>query len=493
MAGDTNNAHDVFVHDRVTGVTERVSVNDDEEEGDANSGFVFGPAGSQRLAISDDGRFVAFASQATNLVEGDTNNSIDVFLRDRQAGTTERVSVAAGGIEANSFSGSASLSADGRFVAFESGATNLVAGEVDGNGVEDIFVRDRQADTTERVSISDGEQEGDGASQVTAISADGRFVAFKSDATNLTAGADANGAADIFVRDRTGGTTERVSVNSDEEEGDDDCGGFDISSDGRMVVFACQATNLVAGDGNGFEDVFLRDRAEGTTELVSVASGGGVANGASGASFSLSISGDGRSVAFASDATDLVSGDTNGETDVFVRDLVASSTERVSIAEDGSQANDWSSFATAIADSGLVTAFGSAATNLVQGDTNRAVDVFVRTTTRDFRTEYVAKLVLRAADRPGRHAARPRLLCDDHQRPQSEPRERALLQEAGAHHSAGGPAAGPNSTRSRRMRWPMTRRSPSTAWTSAGGYSTAACQPGTSRASSLSKARIRST
>ena len=154
-------------------------------------------AAAHSPAISADGRFVAFVSFATNLVPGDTNDATDVFVRDRQTGTTRRVSLGPGGVQGNGGSAGPAISANGRFVAFFSAATNLVPGDT--NGTADVFVRDRQTGTTRRVSLGPGGVQGDGDSVGAAISADGRFVAFESDATNLVPG-DTNGAPDVFVR-----------------------------------------------------------------------------------------------------------------------------------------------------------------------------------------------------------------------------------------------------------------------------------------------------
>ncbi len=214
---------------------------------------------SYTSAISADGRFVAFYSGATNLVSGDTNGTTDVFVHDRQTGTTERVSVATGGGQADNGSfGPPAISADGRFVAFYSNATNLVGGDT--NSKYDIFVHDRQTGTTERVSVATGGGQATDSSQSPAISADGRFVTFYSNATNLVGG-DTNGAADVFVHDRQTGTTERVSVATG---GGQATGGdsYDpaISADGRFVAFDSAATNLVSGDSNSSDDMFVHDR-----------------------------------------------------------------------------------------------------------------------------------------------------------------------------------------------------------------------------------------
>jgi hypothetical protein len=167
------------------------------------------------------------------------------------------VSVATGGAQADANSGNSSVSADGRFVAFESLASNLVAGDT--NGLYDVFVRDRQLGTTERVSVATGGAQGNSFSASSSISADGRFVAFRSYASNLVAG-DTNGNQDVFVRDRQSGTTERVSVVTGGAQANDDSFRLSISADGHIVAFVSSATNLVAGDTNGEGDIFVRDR-----------------------------------------------------------------------------------------------------------------------------------------------------------------------------------------------------------------------------------------
>src|SRR5947207_7980736 len=255
--------------------------------------------------------------------------------RSAGAQTTERVSVVSGGTEGNNASLGSALSADGRFVAFDSSATDLVA--ADTNGVSDVFVHDRQTGTTERVSVASDGAQGNGSSGLVtfafppALSADGRFVAFVSFATNLVA-SDTNGATDVFVHDRQTGTTERVSVASDGTEGNAASAGATLSADGRFVAFHSAATDLVAGDTNGTTDVFVHDRQTGITERVSVASDGTEGNKAS--SYP-ALSADGRFVAFDSDATNLVAGDTNGTTDVFVHDRQTGTTERVSVPSGG--------------------------------------------------------------------------------------------------------------------------------------------------------------
>ena len=367
VAGDTNAQRDVFVHDRQTGVTERVNVSTAGAQADGPPDFFGNPS------ISPNGRYVVFASSATNLVAGDANGSSDVFLRDRQAGTTERVSLGAAGAEGDGDSFFPSISADGRFVAFTSDATNLVGGDL--NGTLDIFVRDRQTGTTERVSVDSAGAEADGASDFGAISANGLVVAFGSSAANLVAG-DSNGHYDVFVRERAGGVTQRVSVATSGAQGNSVCYPFpDLSADGRYVAFESAASNLVAGDTNGQYDIFLRDRQTSTTTRLSVGAGGAQGNGYS---HFFSLSADGRFAAFHSAATNLVAGDTNGVVDVFVRDRVAGTTRRASVDSAGGQVAGSGGGFLSISPEARAVGFTSSATTLVAGDTNGEFDVFVR-------------------------------------------------------------------------------------------------------------------
>src|SRR5258708_3372263 len=213
-------------------------------------------ADSYRPSISGDGRFVAFQSGASNLVPGDTNSFWDVFVHDYQTGATERVSVATGGAEGNGDSAKPSISCDGRYVAFQSGATNLVSGAIPNQ----IYLRDRQAGTTELVSVSTGGAPANSScfNFPPSISGDGRYVAFWSAASNLVPG-DTNDTSDIFVRDRQAGTTERVTLDSAGVQANDLSGYLSISADGRFVEFSSRATNLVPGDTNGVWDVFVHD------------------------------------------------------------------------------------------------------------------------------------------------------------------------------------------------------------------------------------------
>lgn len=357
--------------------TFRVSIGADERQGDDES---WGPA-----AVGSHARIVAFTSLASNLVAGDTNRRSDVFVRLRGRGTTSRVSVGPHGRQANGASDDPAMSADGRYVAFSSHASNLVAGDT--NGRADAFVRDRVRRTTERVSVSTGGRQGDRPSTVDAITPDGRYVVFSSAATTLVPG-DTNRRFDVFVRDRTSGVTSRASVSSAAAQGNRGSYNADISATGRYIVFTSWSSTLVAGDTNGDSDVFLRDVASGTTTMVSAGTGGEAADSSSD---SARLSADGHRVSFLSDAHNIVPGDTNGSTDVFVRDLAAGGTTRVSVGPGGRQASGMSTSAD-ISANGRYVVFSTLATNLTQRPTRHVQD-FVRDLARGRTT-----LVSRGAD-----------------------------------------------------------------------------------------------
>ncbi|MEG4920756.1 calcium-binding protein, partial [Microcoleus sp. F10-D1] len=372
VPGDTNASGDVFVRDTLANTTTRVSVDSAGNQGNNIS---------TEPSLSANGQFVAFWSNATNLVPGDTNNTNDIFVRDSLTNTTTRVSVDSAGNQGNNLSSDPSISADGRFVAFFSNATNLVPGDTNNSG--DIFVRDLLTNTTTRVSVDSAGNQGNKYSGDPSISANGRFVAFFSNATNLVPG-DTNNSGDIFVRDLLTNTTTRVSVDSagNQTKGFynsfEPIGSFDpsISADGRLVAFYSSATNLVPGDTGNNMDIFVRDTLANTTTRVSVDSAGNQANNYS---LSPSISADGRFVAFHSDASNLVPGDTNNRFDIFVRDLLTNTTTRVSVDSAGNQGNK-GSFESSISADGRRVTFSSEATNLVPGDTNNTLDVFVSET-----------------------------------------------------------------------------------------------------------------
>ena len=371
-------------------------------------------------SISADGRYVVFWSPANDLVSGDTNGVNDVFRRDLLTNTTIRVSLDTGGGNPNGESFYPSISGDGRYVAFASDATDLVTG--DGSSIEDIFVRDLQAATTTRVTVDTLGGDPNAGTRHARISDDGRHVVFASLASDLVAG-DLNGFEDVFVRDLDAGTTTRASVDTGGGDANDDSGSTGlisppaIDADGSRVVFFSAASDLVPMDGNGFSDVFMRDLTAGTTTRVSVDTGGGDANGPSDAGNGKpGISGDGNVVAFSSFASDLVIGDGNGSgSDVFVRDLqnpttvlasgatgggggasisddaryvayqtthiwvhdLQNGTTALASAKFGQPENGISGNASVSAD-GRYVVFHSNASNLANGDGNGDFDIYVR-------------------------------------------------------------------------------------------------------------------
>ncbi|MEN3359519.1 MAG: TolB protein [Mycobacteriales bacterium] len=307
---------EVLVYDLSTHTSRQVSVGRHGAMPDSHS---FHPA------LSSDGSVVAFESAATNLVTGDTNDDSDIFVS--SGGGIRRVSVGASG-QGNGNSHLPAISADGRYVVFTSDADNLVPGDT--NGEQDVFVRDLTYGITNRVSISTAARQADGASFDPAISADGRYVAYDSVASNLVAG-DTNGTADVFVRDLRYGTTNRISRSGTGGQGNSYSSGPALSADGRYVAFTSAASNLVAGDSNARSDVFVRDVRIGATYRVSLGTADAQPDGNSTAA---SISADGQFVAFTSAGTNLVAGDANGVADGFVRDRWSRTTVRASVDAD---------------------------------------------------------------------------------------------------------------------------------------------------------------
>jgi Tol biopolymer transport system component len=373
VPGDTNSNPDVFVRDTLTNSTTRVSV--DSAGNQANSI-------SDGASISADGRFVAFLSNASNIVPGDTNSSGDIFVRDTLTNTTTRVSLDSAGNQGNSRSVSPFISADGRFVAFYSEASNIVPGDTNNTG--DIFVRDTLTNTTTRVSLDSAGNQGNRFSILPSISADGRFVAFYSEASNIVPG-DTNSSQDVFVRDTLTNTTTRVSVDSAGNQANRDSSDFPLisadrpsmSADGRFVAFSSFSSNLVPGDTNARRDLFVRDTLTNTTTRVSVDSAGNQRNIHSSAP---SISADGRFVAFRTYTnSDFVSG-IGRQTprvfseDIFVRDTLTNTTTNVSADSAG---NRGMADRPSISADGRFVAFSSESSNIVPGDTNNTGDIFV--------------------------------------------------------------------------------------------------------------------
>lgn len=391
--GDTNNVSDVFVRDRKTGDTVRASVASDGSEANARSVV---------QSLSGDGQRVLFWSAADNLVAGDTNASADYFVRDLAAGTTTRVSVASDGTQqtltgpGGSVAWGGAISGDGRVVMFASSALELAPWVPDppsgGNDDNHVYVHFLDTGETRRVTVNSAGERANGDSFPGSLSADGRFAAFESDATNRVDG-DSNGVRDIFVHDLDTGATTRVSLadGGGQSSGSPENvvpGGSStgvLSADGRFVMFNSFETNLVAGDSNLLDDVFVHDRDTGATVRVNVSSAG--AQTTEGfdvwedgsfyeGSHGLGISADGRYVSFESFSSELAEGDTNAAWDVFVRDLKDGVTERVSLSWDHLQANDDSHLGQ-ISGDGRYVAFQSDATNLVEDDGNLVTDVFV--------------------------------------------------------------------------------------------------------------------
>jgi hypothetical protein len=341
-------------------------------------------------ATNADGSIVAFKSSASNLVPDDRNEKVDIFVRDRGQSLTERVSMAAVlGTETNDNSFPPALDHLGDVVAFASLATNIVPPVPgDFNGGADVFVYDRPAQTTSVLTLvleaGSGRGGGGAPDLPPSVSADGDLVAFTSAADDLVPN-DANETNDVFVRSPNGDPTELISVatagSQPGHSGNGPSAGPAISGNGCVVAFYSDASNLVTGDTNGFRDVFARDRCTQASERVSVSSDGAQANRPSqAAGFSVAISADGRFVAFASDASNLDTGDDNNTTDIFVRDRAAGTTTRISKNQAGESANGPSQFP-GISDDGRFVVFQSAASNLVDDDTNGKTDIFVVDTT----------------------------------------------------------------------------------------------------------------
>jgi Tol biopolymer transport system component len=380
VAGDTNDRNDVFLADRQTGSVQRVSVRSGGGQAQAGSDPW---GGSFAGGMSSNARYIVFGSDSPNLVPHDTNRTSDVFVFDRARNVTTRVSVGIRGRQSNGPSSDPAISANGRYVAFSSLATNLVRGDT--NRIGDVFVRDLRTGKTVRASVTSRGGQARCAqgceSTEPALSANGRFVAFQSSATNLVRG-DTNRLGDVFVHDLRTGRTDRVSVSSSGRQagGDRTNNGSNapvISANGRIVAFHSYASNLVRGDTNGVPDIFVHDRRTGKTTRVSLSTAGNQANQETlGA---LSISADGHYVAFTSLASNLVAGDANDITDVFVRDLRAGTTSLVSLGASGNQGGDASSVSgTAFSADDRYLAFSSWAPDLVAGDTNIVPDAFVR-------------------------------------------------------------------------------------------------------------------
>ncbi len=369
VPGDINGFRDVFVYDRTTSTIQMVSLSSGGIQGNGNSGFE-GVSSGSNPAISSDGRYVAFWSQASNLVPGDTNGVGDIFVYDRTASTIQRVSVDNAGIQGNLESYYPSISGDGRYVAFASNSTNLVPGDT--NGFEDIFVYDRTTSTIRRVSVDNVGIQGNDFSIEPNISSDGRYVAYWSYASNLVAG-DTNGAGDIFTYDLLANIVERDSVNNAGVQGNSISATPKLSADGRYVAFNSDASNFVAGDTNGLSDVFVYDRVAKIIQRVSISTSGTQGNNLS---YFSAISGDGRFISYSSVANNLVAGDINFNWDVFLYDRIALTNQMISVNSSGVQGNSTNEISSLSYDGSCVV-YESYSDNLVLGDTNSSKDIFV--------------------------------------------------------------------------------------------------------------------
>lgn len=325
--------HQVYVHDRLTGALELVSATPSGTPSDGDAVVE---------SMSADGRVVTFVSDASDLGTGDDNHAPDVYVRDRQTRTTQRIAIPTVPPVLRRAGTQPALSADGRYLVFTS---IVLLSTLPLQPADQIVLVDRETGATEVVSLADDGTPSDGAVQA-AVSGDAGVIAFSSTSDFLVPGDD-NGHADVFVRDRVSGRTERVSVSTTGQQADGDCWGSVVSRDGRVVAFWSDATTLVPDDGNGVTDVFVHDRMTHVTERVSVSRQGGDGDGASPhpsyPGSLITLSADGRYVAFSSEATNLVDGDLNGWDDIFVRDRLSGETTLISVQPSGIQ-SDWYSW-----------------------------------------------------------------------------------------------------------------------------------------------------
>ncbi len=375
VANDTNGKQDQFAGDLISNEITRVNLADSSGPfpSRANGDSSLGTNGARQL--STDGRFLVTGTTAKNLGNGIGGNGNQIAHIDRVGNVVRHVSTPVSGLVVNSAAFEPAISADGRFVVFRSSATNLVTG--DNNSAGDVFWRDMDNNLLERVTLGPGNIQALGAGGGTSanfpsVSDDGNLIAYSSLFTNLVVD-DTNAVRDIFVRDRGAASTTRVSVDSVGTQSNGHSDFSVISADGRFVVFTTLATNLVVEDTGALQKIIRHDRQTGATELVSIGMAGAVANDNG---FSSAISADGTLVAFSSAATNLVSGDSNARTDIFVRDMSNGTTTRVSADSQGVQGNGTSSGPSISAD-GRYVSFSSIAVNLVPGDTNNKSDVFL--------------------------------------------------------------------------------------------------------------------
>lgn len=308
VANDTNQVRDIFIYDVTQETIKLISIDSQGIQGDGPSSFP---------VISTDGHYIAFHSDATNLVADDTKTYTDIFLHDRITDKTTRISVSSKGTQANNSSYGATISGDGRYIAYASDARNLVT--KDTNGKADVFIYDRENATTQRISVDETGVEANNASHEPALSLDGQWLAFVSWATNLVPDDnDTNQVEDVFLRNLTTGKTTRISINEQNQEGNNASFAPRISGNNRYIVFNSEANNLTTNDENNTIDVFLYDRD--TQHITNMTPFSQTFSNSSASYYPPAISDDGRFVAYESRALNLVASDLNESADIFVYD-----------------------------------------------------------------------------------------------------------------------------------------------------------------------------
>jgi Tol biopolymer transport system component len=368
VSAGPNTGNHVYLRDRVASTMKLISYGVNTTDGTGGG------------KITPDGRYVVFITRATNLDPRDTDTNMpDIYIYDQNNETRQLASTNILGEKGNGASYRASLTPDGKYMVFVSSATNLVSGEANTNNSSDIFVKNLISGEVKRVSVDSDGNQANGHSESPSITPDGRYVVFESRASNLDAN-DTNNVEDVFVHDTETGTTERITNGQLRADRPHEPFSFPnrvggaISSDGRYVVFYSYASDVVLGDTNDFADVFLYDRVTDTTQLISINELGDQGNHHS---LHPIISGDGRYVVFLSVASNLVPGDANNHNDIFRKDLLTGQLELVSINSSGVQGNAPSAGSSVTSD-GKFIAFYSWASNLVPDDTNEVTDVFIK-------------------------------------------------------------------------------------------------------------------
>lgn len=357
--------YNVFTRDMLQNTSEVVSITADGVEGHINA--------SSRTRVSDDGRYVVFNSGSFDLNPVDNDSLLDIYVKDMETGSLDLLTVNGSGIISNGASAFPDISNDGRYVVFRTEATNLVA--EDTNTISDLLLVDRETNSIQLISTSSENVQGNDWSDFARISGDGRYVSFMSNASNLVAN-DNNATYDIFRKDLLTGETIRVSTAEDGTETNGSSSTSTISSNGRYILFESEASNLVANDTNGVADVFVKDMVDNVIMRVSTDTSGVEGNTTSTNPNSRpGISADGRFVTFYSTASNLVINDTNGTADIFVKDITNGEIARISVSNTGEEADGYC-YDTDISGNGRYILFDCDATNLVEDDTNGLKDIF---------------------------------------------------------------------------------------------------------------------